>query len=189
MKSFKQIISLSVAALLYSMSSDANTVQAATKAYEWSYISNGADWPLIKADGTECHLTNQSPIDLRTREHSTRFQESKGTEFQPTYANFEAAAVKNLGKVIQVNLPKDAQPDNYFESGYSKDILGGDEKFTALQFHFHAKSEHTIDGKRYDFEMHTVHAPDNAKGDPVKIKYSAVGLMFDTENFDQSISA
>lgn len=86
-------------------------------------------------------------------------------------------------------MPKDAQPDNYFDSGYSKDVLGGEEKFTALQFHFHAKSEHTIDGKRYDLEMHTVHAPDEAKGDPVKIKYSAVGLMFDTENFDTSISA
>ena len=58
-----------------------------------------------------------------------------------------------------------------------------------MQFHFHAKSEHTINGKRYDFEMHTVHAPGKASGNDVEIKYSALGLMFDTEDFDQSISA
>jgi len=30
-------------------------------------------------------------------------------------------------------------------------------QFNALQFHFHTGSEHTIDGKRHDFEMHIVH--------------------------------
>lgn len=31
------------------------------------------------------------------------------------------------------------------------------EKFNLLQFHFHGKSEHTVDGKRYDMVAHLVH--------------------------------
>jgi len=31
------------------------------------------------------------------------------------------------------------------------------ETFKLLQFHFHGKSEHTIDGKRYDMVAHLVH--------------------------------
>jgi carbonic anhydrase len=31
------------------------------------------------------------------------------------------------------------------------------EEFTLLQFHFHGKSEHTVDGKRYDMVAHFVH--------------------------------
>jgi carbonic anhydrase len=72
-----------------------------------------------------------------------------------------------------------------------------------LQFHFHAKSEHTIDGRRYDLEMHTVHlAGEGAKaasgrrledtagsdGD-IKIWASALGIMFDRTDYDSSITA
>lgn len=57
---------------------------------------------------------------------------------------------------------KDAGVDN----GYQKQIdpqyatgsyYAGPTKFKALQFHFHAGSEHTLDGYRYDLELHTVH--------------------------------
>ena len=36
-------------------------------------------------------------------------------------------------------------------------IMFHGEKFTLLQFHFHGKSEHTVDGKRYDMVAHLVH--------------------------------
>jgi len=93
-----------------------------------------------------------------------------------------------LGKTIQVNIPEDSKKDNFFESGYAKDELGGDLKFSSAQFHFHAKSEHTIDGKRYDFEMHTVHFPDKAQGNDYTIVASALGLMFDVDDYDPSIT-
>jgi len=58
----------------------------------------------------------------------------------------------------------------------------------SLQFHFHAKSEHTIDGKQYDFEMHTVHLPSDyetrAGKTPPRVFASALGLMFDRVNYD-----
>ena len=46
---------------------------------------------------------------------------------------------------------------NDFTSRMGEKLFGAVEDFSGVQFHFHAGSEHTIDGKRYDFEMHTVH--------------------------------
>ena len=54
-----------------------------------------------------------------------------------------------------------------------------------MQFHFHALSEHTIDGVRFDLEMHSVHLPDNKQDG----YFAAVqGLIFDTQRYDQSIT-
>jgi len=62
--------------------------------------------------------------------------------------------------------------EKIFEDGSSSD-------FSALQFHFHAPSENTIDGKHMDLEMHIVHK--YAGTDPAK--YGAVlGFMFDMEH-------
>ncbi|MFN9898461.1 MAG: carbonic anhydrase family protein [bacterium] len=50
-------------------------------------------------------------------------------------------------------------------------------EFYANQFHFHSMSEHTINGQRFDFEMHVVHFPKHVqKG----IVASAIGIIFDT---------
>lgn len=37
------------------------------------------------------------------------------------------------------------------------------ETFHLIQFHFHGKSEHTVDGKRYDMVAHLVHQNPNTK--------------------------
>ena len=48
--------------------------------------------------------------------------------------------------------------------------------FSAAQLHFHAPSEHTVNGKHYDLEMHIVHI------DKVTRQPSAViGLFFDVQ--------
>ena len=43
----KSLVRTAVAALLA-----VSHVNAATDDYEYGYVSNGADWPLIKAEGT-----------------------------------------------------------------------------------------------------------------------------------------
>lgn len=58
----KSIITGTALAALFAVSE----VSAATDKYKYGYIANGADWPLIKEEGTECHANCQSPIDLRT---------------------------------------------------------------------------------------------------------------------------
>lgn len=176
----KKIVSLAISSLLFSM----DTTRAASGVY--SYIANGADWPLMEK--TECMKSNQSPIDLRTNGNSVPFSSESAHESSFMYENFGKAKVTNLGKTIQIDIPKDDQAKNYFTTEHVPDIRKGGDKFTAVQFHFHAKSEHTIDGKRYDMEMHIVHLVNEEKGDPVTIKYSALGFMFDVDDYDQSIT-
>lgn len=109
-----------------------------------------------------------------------------------------------MGKVIQVNIPDvgttGVSPSNYFTSKHSSDHLpGGVEKYSAAQFHFHVKSEHTINGRRYDMEMHTVHlaqksrrllADDAASSEGGKAPFaSAVGIIFDRYNYDPTVTA
>ena len=53
--------------------------------------------------------------------------------------------------------------------------LGADHRFTGLQFHFHHGSEHTVDGKRHDLEMHTVHQASETKGG---VGFAAMGIIF-----------
>ena len=64
-------------------------------------------------------------------------------------------------------------------------FLGGDSTYNANQFHFHAASEHTIDGQRYDLEMHVVHFPNILNNGIVA---SAIGIIFDVENYDPSVT-
>lgn len=51
-------------------------------------------------------------------------------------------------------------------------------------------SEHTIDGKHKDLEMHIVHMGEkDYKGKhPGDVKYAAVGIMFSFDDFDTDIS-
>ncbi len=39
----------------------------------------------------------------------------------------------------------------------------GDDKFALEQFHFHTPSEHTIDGKQFDMEIHFVHKSEDGR--------------------------
>jgi carbonic anhydrase len=66
-----------------------------------------------------------------------------------------------------------------------KNNLMSDFQFNANQFHFHQASEHTIDGQRFDFEMHIVNFPNQALNGVIA---SAFAIIFDTKNYDKSIS-
>jgi carbonic anhydrase len=70
------------------------------------------------------------------------------------------AVVRVKGFTVQVDF-KEQSRDNYFDTQIGPAEFYGKSKMNAAQFHFHAKSEHTIDGQQFDFEMHTVHLPEN----------------------------
>ena len=56
--------------------------------------------------------------------------------------------VENTGHVIEVPIPDD--------NGNTLKI--GNSVYTLQQYHFHAPSEHTLNGQHYDLEVHLVHA-------------------------------
>ena len=92
------------------------------------------------------------------------------------------------------------QPDQFFRSNYLQETYNTDfNEFRGAQFHFHAKSEHTINGKRYDLEMHTVHLPAAASSGrrlaegsnpdgPFPVFASAMGIMFDRDDYDPTVT-
>ena len=103
----------------------------------WSY-DDPQDWG---ADNTAraCSIGGeQSPIDLTGAVRA---------EIEPPALSWRAEAfgVVNNGHTIQAN----ASPGSFATSA--------GRKYELLQFHFHAPSEHTLDGKRSAMEAHFVH--------------------------------
>jgi carbonic anhydrase len=95
-------------------------------------------------------------------------------EFSKTCAKGHAQSPVNIipGKTVQMNHKYDLSlhedihtKAKVIDNGHSIKVTpekGGTitlngETFTLLQFHFHGKSEHTVDGKRYDMVAHLVH--------------------------------
>jgi carbonic anhydrase len=85
--------------------------------------------------------TEQSPIDL------VAAVEAPDAELPDIVFDYRpsAATLLNNGHTIQA----------VYDEGSS--ILLGDTRYQLLQFHFHAHSEHTVDGETQPLEVHFVH--------------------------------
>ena len=70
--------------------------------------------------------------------------------------------VENTGHVIEVPIPADN----------GNTLRVGSSDFRLIQYHFHAPSEHTLDGQQFDLEAHLVH--ENAAG-----QLAVVGVFMD----------
>lgn len=105
----------------------------------------GKDW-----SGTCATGQRQSPIDISTKDAKTRCTENKEqvfkvesvnpneTEILEFHVSTSIKAYGNYGSLIATNV-------DFQLLGYDMD-----------NFHIHAPSEHTIDGKLYRSEMHIV---------------------------------
>lgn len=65
------------------------------------------------------------------------------------YKNMASATERRDPNTIVTNIA-----DGEFQIDFSD---GSKSLFTPLQMQFHAPSEHTVDGKYYDLELHIVH--------------------------------
>jgi carbonic anhydrase len=83
----------------------------------------------------------QSPVELSTRGAITK---GKPAHLGIAWKKVTGEAVDN-GHTIQVNVP----PGNF--------LTLGSDKYELQQFHFHAPSEHTVDGAQSPLEAHFVH--------------------------------
>lgn len=131
-----------------------STVLASGGAH-WSY--EGAEgpqhWGDLSHDYAACKEgKKQSPIDISSTEHS------KLSRINFSYIA-EPKEILNNGHTVQVNMKKGSY------------IMVAGKRYSLLQFHFHAPSEHTIDGKPADMVAHFVHqAKDGQLG--------VVGVLF-----------
>jgi carbonic anhydrase len=110
----------------------------------WGYVGNAdvagpAEWGSLAGASTCSSGHQQSPINLPTRATA---QKTSGPKFayQPT-----KLSMVNNGHTIQMN----TDPGNT--------ITVDGKTYRLAQFHFHAPSEHTVDGRHYPLEIHLVH--------------------------------
>lgn len=153
----------------------------------YTYVDNGANWPTKSeksVPGNQCGDTTipQSPIDLKT---SWSKKDSILDRFSKVYTD-QTEKIKIIwnGHTSQVPIDKVGQSIQSFYSHEAKNTYGSPQRYNGVQFHFHHESEHTVDGKRYPLEMHTVHLPHD--GNKPVTSYNgfmaaAMGIMFSVD--------
>lgn len=142
---------------------NSHTEQAASKKdckdVHWSH-HQGADgpenWANLCSGFAACGGQAQSPINIVS---TTVAQDQQLTAPVFSYGKSIVSIVNN-GHTIQFNV-----------DGDNKVSLNGKD-YTLLQFHYHALSEHTIDGKHFPLEVHFVHK--HADND-----FAVLGIMFE----------
>ncbi|KAJ8601899.1 hypothetical protein CTAYLR_002678 [Chrysophaeum taylorii] len=110
---------------------------------------------------TECNGNFQTPVDVVTADAMVP---SAGMNYLTyDYEALSGLEIINTGHNLEVI------------GGFGTLLLNG-IYYEAAQFHFHLLSEHTIDGKYFDGEMHIVHV--GLDEDSQLIGYAVVGIMF-----------
>jgi carbonic anhydrase len=134
-------LSLASAALFVTAAAASEHASKAHHEKHWDYAENGpAHWEeFSKTCGIGHH---QSPINIVP---------GKTVTLNPQYALHMDEDVHTTAKIIDNGHSIKVTPN----AGGTIELHG--EKFRLLQFHFHGKSEHTVDGKRYDMVAHFVH--------------------------------
>ena len=129
---------------------------SAPAAIHWTYRGEEGPehWGTLAKDFALCSIgTKQSPIDIARP--SPKDLSNIVFHYQPS-----RTAIVNNGHTIQVS----------YDAGNSIEVDGA--RYELVQFHFHAPSEHTIDGKPADAEVHLVHQ--SATG-----QLAVVGVLID----------
>ena len=112
----------------------------------WTYEGEGgpAHWGELDTAYATCGTgQEQSPVDIVAP--STQDLTNISFHYQPSQLN-----ILNNGHTVQVN----------YDAGSYIEL--DDARYDVLQFHYHAPSEHTVNGESFPAELHIVHK--NADG-------------------------
>jgi carbonic anhydrase len=131
----------------------------------WSYEGEEGPphWAEIDAAYALCEEgMAQSPIDLVS---ASATEDAALGPLDIQWSTSDHVALFNNGHTWQVNL----------DGGSTFTPPGSGVSYELKQFHVHAPSEHTIDGKRYPMEMHFVHLPTDASDKT----FAVIGVFFE----------
>ncbi|CAK59287.1 unnamed protein product (macronuclear) [Paramecium tetraurelia] len=133
----------------------------------WNY-ANVANWADLVVT---CGGSFQSPIDIVTT----------GSTQEPVQPQIHYRSKDASVGYEEANKPYTKEYEGEYSEIEVTDASGSVIRYYAKQFHIHTPSEHTIDGKYYDLEIHFVHqAIQDSEQDcnTVKNKLTVFGLMF-----------
>jgi carbonic anhydrase len=139
---------LSVAGLSLRDGALARSNEAADETHEvhWSYEGEGGPehWGELSPDNALCSRgVEQSPIDV------AQPTDADLVNLDFAYQTVSPLHIVNNGHTAQVNVP----------AGLTLTLDG--TSYSLKQFHFHAPSEHTVDGQALAMELHLVHAAED----------------------------
>ena len=161
----------------------------------YNYDDLGVNWADLKVDGNLCGTgLNQSPINLISEKNKDGWEKAdykvydgSADQFTKIYENPYQAEPKFNGHTVQVDFADTVTGPMTFVSNIAEQVYGAPKQFSGLQFHFHAQSEHTVDGELTDFEMHTVHLP--TQPNPTNgYMAAAVGIMFSVNKYNAKLT-
>lgn len=72
-------------------------------------------------------------------------------------------------ELVEIVFSYDDTPLRVINNGHTIQVNG--EAYELLQFHFHSPSEHTVNGKFYDMELHLVHKNDRGELVGIGVKW------------------
>jgi carbonic anhydrase len=118
--------------------------------------SGPSGWGALDVSYEQClEGERQSPINIAR---------AVPDQLPPLEFNYAAGplVVENTGHTVEVAMPDQS----------ANELTIGKDVYRLAQYHFHAPSEHTLDGERYDAEVHLVH--EDAGG-----RLAVVGVFLD----------
>ena len=72
-----------------------------------------------------------------------------------------------------------------FTSQIASTIYGANPQYNGAHFNFHAGSEHTIDNRRFDLEMQTLHTAEQTING---FSHAAVGILFSVNEYTAKLT-
>jgi carbonic anhydrase len=158
----------------------AHSLYAAEPQVTWTHVTTSpigpAFWGQDSAAYGTCGTTiNSSLVEVGMRQTPIDIDTTKTTKSSTPVLTFQyldtPMEVENTGHVVEVVYPAGSTLRlGQLSSSSSNSLPQASDEFQLLQFHFHAPSEHTINGKHADLEVHLVHQ--NQLGD-----LAVVGVM------------
>jgi carbonic anhydrase len=141
---------------------------AAAQERHWGYDDSAesvgpAKWGTLTGNATCSSGKQQTPINLSAGAARPQDLPNLMFGYKPS-----SLSMTNNGHTVQMT----------YQAGSSLGRVGGKDTWTLAQFHFHAPSEHTVDGMSYPLEMHLVHL--DAAGNPAAVV--GVFIRAGTEN-------